>query len=610
MAEDVLEQEYVFISYSRRDKEEVLSTIEELREGGITVWVDMEGIPGGSQWAREIVRAIRRCRVFMLMLTENSCDSININRELALASEWGKDVLPVLLSPVEIEDEMAYRLAGIQRVSVFDKPREKGLADVLRALKGAGLLPSSMPGQTLSPKTRDVKSESVKENITSTTSSTEEFKSRITLDVIEGPICGKQYVFDQHDTFIFGRGEDCHARIDDEFVSRHHFVLETNPPDALLRDLGSLNGTFVNSEKHGGRADGETPDEAAKRQSTDVRIVDRDWISVGQTVLVAHVDVSGEDAKSEAPVCCQVCGKDVSQEAASSRRGKYTCANCQNKSFESNMDIEGYDVERQLGKSEFGGVCLARRLSDDSPVAIKIMYSKVAVDEGSRRTFLKEIQEIKSLEHKNIVSLFECRSEGSSFHIMMEYCAGGSVVSLMGQKNGKLSIDDAIKIMLQVLEGMAFIHNRNIVHRNLKPSNILLSSDNNGIVAKISDLGLTRSFQQTGLSGMTMNGALLEMPHFTPREQLMDFKSIQAASDVWSLGASFYNMVTGSFPRDVPPGGDVMDVIIDGKTVPVNERDPSIPGYVAALINTALSDNPRDRYQTAIEMYEEFVRTI
>ena len=90
---------------------------------------------------------------------------------------------------------------------------------------------------------------------------------KIILEVVSGPITGKVFSFENHDTFVFGRHLNCHARLPkDRLVSRHHFILEVNPPDARIRDLGSLNGTYVNGAKYGGRSQDETPEDASSRR--------------------------------------------------------------------------------------------------------------------------------------------------------------------------------------------------------------------------------------------------------------------------------------------------------------------------------------------------------
>ncbi len=110
----------------------------------------------------------------------------------------------------------------------------------------------------------------------------------ITLTVLEGTSQGKTFVFDAHDTFLFGRMDDCHICLPhDQLVSRNHFLMEVNPPHACIRDLGSRNGTYVNGQKYGGREKHETPEEGARRQYPQVDLHDGDQVKVGATLL-AH----------------------------------------------------------------------------------------------------------------------------------------------------------------------------------------------------------------------------------------------------------------------------------------------------------------------------------
>ena len=136
---------------------------------------------------------------------------------------------------------------------------------------------------------------------------------KVRLQVIEGVMQGQAFAFEEHDTFIFGRMDDCHACLpDDEMVSRHHFIMEVNPPDARIRDLGSLNGTYVNGIKYGGREEGETPEEGSRREYPEVDMKDGDQIKVGGTVLTVYVEVPA--------VCCQ-CGRDIAAAVDAARPG-------------------------------------------------------------------------------------------------------------------------------------------------------------------------------------------------------------------------------------------------------------------------------------------------
>lgn len=444
--------------------------------------------------------------------------------------------------------------------------------------------------------------------------------------ITAGPMKGKTFSFKEHDTFLFGRLEECHCYLpDDGQVSRRHFIVEVNPPDARIRDFGSRNGTYVNDKKIGGREEGETPEQGQKRKYPEVDLKNGDVIKVGQTVLA--VKIEGDQVKG--PMLCSCCGKDVAVEIGGRRHGDYICLSCRQ-----SIDVDpvqilqgilakeagkpvakgdlpiiaGFRIAKRIGIGGFGAVYLAERESDKKRVAIKIMLARVAVDEDARRKFTQEITLLKDLQHSNIVTIIDSGSAGSAFYFVMEYCPGGSVADYMEANGGKLSVNAVMPIMVRALEGLAWAHGKGVVHRDMKPSNILLSGTPENPIAKIADLGLAKNFDKAGFSGMTVTGAYAGTPIFMPKEQLTNFKYVKPVTDVWSIGATFYNMLTGQTPRDFPKGCDPMEVILRGEVVPIARRVSHIPNDLAAVIDRAIQTNPKDRYQDAAEMLDALRR--
>jgi pSer/pThr/pTyr-binding forkhead associated (FHA) protein len=418
-------------------------------------------------------------------------------------------------------------------------------------------------------------------------------QNRVRLEIVDGPLKGKKFEFAEHDTFIFGRAPDCHAHLpDDTNVSRHHFILEVNPPLARLRDLGSLNATHVNNRKCGGRNKGETPEEGAKRKYPAVDLNHGDRIRVGDTVMAVTI----EHAKVQPDESAQ-----VREELA---RLIFEVNTPKQKKAERFIEqqIGGYIVEKELGRGGFGAAYLARRIKDNRRIALKVMLSQVAVDKSNLEQFLREIRNVSSLKHPNIVQIFDFGSTEGIFYFAMEWCEGGGVDRLMAQHNGKLPLKWAEPIILQSLEALAHAHEKGFVHRDLKPSNILLSFVQNNVVAKLSDFGLAKSFEKAGLSGLTLTGSYAGTPYFIPREQIINFKYVKPVSDVWSMGATIYNILTGAFPYPFSNERDPIDVILNDNIVPTRERDKSLPAALADMLDKALSKETKDRYQNAGEM--------
>jgi len=444
----------------------------------------------------------------------------------------------------------------------------------------------------------------------------------VSLVVTAGPIRGQRYDFPGHDTFLFGRAPDCHARLaaSDMSASRHHFILEANPPLARLRDLGSLNGTHVNGVRHGGRRAQESPEEAAGQDHAGVDLRHGDEIRVGATVI--RVEVA-------APPACSDCGRpilDAERERCGWVGGAYLCEACRRGTLTGRglagdgfplalvaaaggveeagapgSTVGPYAIERLLGRGGMGAVYLARRLGGEAspPVALKVMLPRMVLDEGAQEIFIREIEITRALRHPNIVGLLDFGKHQGRFYFALEYCAGGSVEQLRRRHAGRVPLPSTLHIAVGALEGLAAAHEAGFVHRDLKPDNVLLGEDG---AARLADFGLAKSFQQAGLSGMTATGAVAGTFQFMPREQLTSYRQARPTTDVWSMAATIYYLLTGQYAREFAEGADPLAVILRGGVVPLRQRDPTVPPDLAAILDRALDDEPSRRFPTAREL--------
>ncbi len=415
----------------------------------------------------------------------------------------------------------------------------------------------------------------------------------VQLRITEGIAKGKLFTFAAHDTFFLGRHPDCQMHLpDDTFVSRHHFILEACPPQACVRDLGSRNGTYVNGRKVGGRKEGESPAEGARRAYPEVTLKQGDRIQVGDTALEVHVTQAEKQAGPPPAVPVPSFDELNPQQLAdlllkAAKKGKAPL-----------LDIPGYVIEKELGRGGFGVVFRARRHADGVPVAIKVLLPRVAVKPVEMEKFLREMAVTAQLRHANIVKLFDQgHCEGIPWFIM-EYCEGGSLWDFIMKHGGKLPLKVVQPIMLAALEGLAHAHQSGIVHRDIKPHNILLDRG----IARISDFGLAKNFQQAGMSGLSITGNYAGTPLFMPREQLINFKHLKPVSDVWSIAATFYFMLTGTFPYPFTKQRDPIDVILNEPIMPLEKRDKTIPNKLAEWINASLTVDPKKRILSAGEM--------
>jgi serine/threonine-protein kinase len=271
--------------------------------------------------------------------------------------------------------------------------------------------------------------------------------------------------------------------------------------------------------------------------------------------------------------------------------------------------IDDYELSKELGRGGMGAVYLAKRKKDGKPVAIKVMLSEVEVTDRAREEFKREIDTTRSLSHPNIVTLYDYSYSGNLFFFALELCEGGSLLDEMTRRRGTFSLIEGAEMFLPALDGLAFAHEQKFVHRDLKPQNILLTAKERG-VAKVSDFGLAKSFDKAGLSGFTKTGDAAGTLSFMPKEQLTNFKFVRPVSDVWSMAATFYFLLTGEVPRDIVTGQSAAEAVMRGDIVPIRQRDPSIPNGVANVIDQALAANARERYQSAAEFRDALKKVL
>ncbi len=227
----------------------------------------------------------------------------------------------------------------------------------------------------------------------------------------------------------------------------------------------------------------------------------------------------------------------------------------------------------------------------------------MVLDEAAQEIFIREIEVTRALRHPNIVALLDFGRHERRFYFALEYCAGGSAEALRRRHGGRLPLSTTLRIAVDTLQGLAAAHAAGFVHRDLKPDNVLL--DGTG-AARLADFGLAKSFQQAGLSGMTATGTVAGTYQFMAREQLTSYRQARPTTDVWSMAATLYFLLTGQYPRDFAPQSDPLAVVLRGGVVPLCDRDPSVPRDLAAVIDRALDDEPARRFPGA----QEFVTAI
>jgi serine/threonine-protein kinase len=435
---------------------------------------------------------------------------------------------------------------------------------------------------------------------------------RITLTVTGGPHLGKTFTFTGHDMFLVGRSSRSHFHLSDEdrYFSRIHFLIEANPPQCRLLDMGSRNGTYVNGERVG---------------QIDLRHGDK--IQAGRTVLrVALEELPPSDPTPEAlpepglaetPVAstaadprpaprdpsppaeaprCRACGEP----AVKSAEGEsWLCPGCREQAAARPQSIKGYVTVREVGQGAMGQVFLAVRLADGLSVALKTVAPAVVARPQQVDRFLREAKILSQLRHPNIVAYYDMGEAEGLLYFAMDYVRGPDAQRVLADE-GPLPVGRAVPMVCQLLDALEHAHGRKFVHRDIKPSNLLVVRDAAGETVKLADFGLARVYQASQMSGLTMSGEVGGTLGFMAPEQITDFREADPSADIYSAAATLYNLLTGAFVFDFK--GDLKSrllAVLQDDPVPIRQRRRDLPSALETAVHRALHREPHKRWPDA-----------
>jgi eukaryotic-like serine/threonine-protein kinase len=260
-----------------------------------------------------------------------------------------------------------------------------------------------------------------------------------------------------------------------------------------------------------------------------------------------------------------------------------------------------YRLLKPLGSGGMADVYLAHDDILDRDVALKVMSTRYKGDEEFVERFKREAQSAAALSHPNIVSIFDRgESEDGTYYIAMEYLPGGTLKDRI-LRCGVLPAHTAAAVALQMAEALRAAHERNVIHRDIKPHNILVTGSGD---VKVTDFGIARAASS---STMTRTGHILGTAHYISPEQAMG-EHVGPASDLYSLGIVLYEMLTGELPFDADTPIGIAMKHVNGHVRPPQELDPSVPGGINAITLRLLAKNPQDRYGSDAELIDDLER--
>ena len=345
------------------------------------------------------------------------------------------------------------------------------------------------------------------------------------------------------DSAVLGRASSCDLQVPDERASRRHARVYRQRSDYFVKDLGSKNGTRLNG-----------------RHVTFARLLFGDEIGIG------HVRILFAEHSPSVLV---------------------------------GTTIAGYEVVEQLASGGMGVVYRARQLTLDRVVALKVLHPRLVADPKFVERFEREARAAGALNHVNIVHVHDAGQAEGTWYYAMEYVDGPTAAEEL-RARGAMPAERVVDIIAQVAQALAFAHQQGIIHRDVKPENIMLASDS---VAKLADFGLARSVEtdapdvERGADGKLR---VWGTPSYMAPEVALG-KEADPRSDLYSLGAAMFHMLTGRVPFTGATAADVLNKHVSARVPDLQTYNPNVARELNPLVERLMAKTRDRRYQTAQE---------
>ena len=256
-----------------------------------------------------------------------------------------------------------------------------------------------------------------------------------------------------------------------------------------------------------------------------------------------------------------------------------------------------YEIIRSIGEGGMANVYLAYDVILDRKVAVKVLRGDLAEDEKFVRRFQREAIAASSLNHPNIVEVYDVGEDDGKYYIVMEYVDGKTLKSLI-KKRGALTLPEVVDIMLQLTSAIAHAHESYIIHRDIKPQNVIILEDGR---VKVMDFGIAA---QLNSNDLTQTNSVMGTVYYLPPEQA-NGSAATIKSDIYSLGILMYELVTGRVPFKGDSPVEVAIKQMKEKIPSIVEQDPDMPQSIENIILRACAKNPKNRYESALVMHED-----
>jgi hypothetical protein len=402
---------------------------------------------------------------------------------------------------------------------------------------------------------------------------------------VKGGSVGRTMIVGNNQRLVLGRSRSSNIQINDPMVSRRHCEIANYGDGLSIFDLKSWNGTYVN----GTRITAATPLRSGDRivignNRFEVR---RSEVPKGENAGAgARFDTDGSTHGGWRPE------KGLPDDKAA-KKASFAAA----KSWAPDM-VRGYHIDEKIGEGAVGTVFRATQIRSGRTVALKIVDPIYVASPHGVQRFLRAAGMRKELVHPNIIRIFDAGESEGVYYIAMEHIAGREVGHIISQY-GRISLKSTLEISIQITAALQHSYEQSIVHRDIKPKNIMVNRDG---VAKLIDLGLAKQLNRTPIAVVTAPGEAVGTLAYMPPEQLDDALNADHRSDIYSFGATIYHMASGEYPFNEPSFAEFVSAILSKPPPELRNSRPAFPKSLDSIIARAMAKDPNDRYQTPDEL--------
>jgi len=394
------------------------------------------------------------------------------------------------------------------------------------------------------------------------------------LVVISGPDQGRTIPVEEGQSLLIGRGETASARLADPHVSRSHCRLEVDAGKFRLTDLSSRTGTFVNDQ--------QVP--WHDLQPGDVIRVGNSRLRFQREGTLEATTVIGELAKTKpAPPVTPV------PELVGTK-------------------IAFFEIQKKIAAGNSGVVFRAHDAEHDRVVALKVLWPETSQSEEEVQRFVRAMKTMMPIRHPNIVELYAAGKTGPYCWLAMEYVEGESLVQVIQRIGtvGMLDWKDVFRVAVHVARALEAAYAHDIVHRNVTPANVLLRASDK--LAKLGDLMLAKALAGSLARQITRRGELVGDVLYMSPERTRSEAEVDGRSDIYSLGATVYALLTGRPPFEADSLPEVVARIRQAEPVSPKKYQLSIPDMFEGVVLRMLAKRPGDRFQTPTDLLKDLER--